>query len=238
MGAKPTIARVLPQTARVPLLRSKALPARFDPVNFLANAGVGRALMTLEKKQTLFTQGEPADAVFYIQKGKMRLTVVSTSGKEATIALLGVGDFVGESCVAAVEPLRLATATATTICEVLRIGRKDMVQALQGEHAFSDVFVTFLLARNARIQADLVDHLLNSSEKRLARTLLLLAQFGKEGQSQVVIPKISQETLADMIGTTRSRVSFFMNRFRKLGFVKYEGTIEVNSSLVSVLLHD
>jgi CRP-like cAMP-binding protein len=214
------------------------IPAGFDPVAFLATAGVGRTLVTVQKKQTLYTQGDAADSIFYIQKGKVRMTVVSTAGKEATIALLGPGDFVGEGCVATVEPLRLATATAIVDCSVLRIARADMIQALHQEHALSDIFVAFLLARNARIQEDLVDHLFNSSEKRLARTLLLLAQFGKEGTPEVVIPRISQETLADMIGTTRSRVSFFMNRFRKLGFVEYDGQIKVNSSLINVILHD
>jgi CRP/FNR family transcriptional regulator, cyclic AMP receptor protein len=247
MASKATTVRIpvasdKPATARVRVASKLALvvkiPADFDPVSFLASAGVGRTLVTLEKKQTLFTQGEAADSVFYIQKGKVRMTVVSSKGKEATIALLGAGDFVGESCVAAVEPLRLATAIAISDCDVVRIGRKEMVEALQQEHAFSAVFVAFLLARNARIQEDLVDQLFNSSEKRLARTLLLLAQFGKEGKAEIVIPKISQETLAEMVGTTRSRVSFFMNRFRKLGFIKYNGSIEINSSLINVILHD
>jgi CRP-like cAMP-binding protein len=194
--------------------------------------------MNLAKKEVLFTQGEPANAIFYIRKGKLKLTVVSERGKEATIALLGAGEFVGESCIAAAQPLRQATAAAIADCEVLRIARKDMVRVLHEQHAFSDVFVAFLLARNARIQEDLVDQLFNSSEKRLARILLLLAQFGKEGKPEKVIPTISQETLADMIGTTRSRVSFFMNRFRKLGFIRYNGSIEIHSSLLNVILHD
>ncbi len=210
----------------------------FDPVLFLATAGVGRTVMNLSKKDALFIQGEPANTIFYIQKGKVKLTVVSKRGKEATVALLGAGEFVGESCIAAAQPLRQATATALTDTEVLRINRKDMLRVLHEQHAFSDVFVAFLLARNTRIQEDLVDQLFNSSEKRLARTLLLLAQFGKEGKPEKVIPKISQETLAEMIGTTRSRVSFFMNRFRKLGFIKYNGSIEIHSSLLNVILHD
>jgi CRP-like cAMP-binding protein len=210
----------------------------FDPESFLATAGVGRKLLILAKKEVLFTQGEPADTIFYIRNGKVKLTVVSDRGKEATIALLGAGEFAGESCIAAVQPLRQATATAIADSEVLRIARKDMVRVLHEQHAFSDVFVSFLLARNARIQEDLVDQLFNSSEKRLARTLLLLAQFGKEGKPEKVIPTISQETLAEMVGTTRSRVSFFMNRFRKLGFIKYNGSIEIHSSLLNVILHD
>jgi CRP-like cAMP-binding protein len=210
----------------------------FDPESFLATAGVGRTLMNVEKKQVLFTQGEPADAVFYIQKGKVKLSVVSKRGKEATIALLGEGEFVGESCIAAAQPLRQTTATAISQCSALRIAKKDMLRVLHEQHTFSDVFVSFLLARNARIQEDLVDQLFNSSEKRLARILLLLAQFGKEGKPEKVIAKISQETLAEMIGTTRSRVSFFMNRFRRLGFIKYNGTMEIHSSLLNVVLHE
>ena len=211
----------------------------FDPEYFLATAGVGRTLLNVAKKEVLFTQGEPANAIFYIQKGRLRLSVVSKRGKEATIALLGAGEFVGEACIATAQPIRLATATAITECEVLKVARKDMVRVLHEEHAFSDVFVSFLLARNARIQADLVDHLFNSSEKRLARILLLLAQFGKDSKPETVIPKISQETLAAMIGTTRSRVSFFMNRFRKLKFIEYSaGAMQIHSSLLNVILHD
>ncbi|MFI5118195.1 MAG: Crp/Fnr family transcriptional regulator [Terriglobales bacterium] len=211
----------------------------FDPASFLATAGVGRTLLKLQAKQVLFSQGEPADAIFYIQKGRLKLTVVSKRGKEATIALLGAGEFVGESCIAAAQPIRQATAAAITDCEVLKIARKDMVSVLHEEHAFSDVFVSFLLARNARIQADLVDQLFSSSEKRLARILLLLAQFGKDSKPETVIPKISQETLAEMIGTTRSRVSFFMNRFRTMGFIEYNaGAMQIHSSLLNVILHD
>ena len=210
----------------------------FDPGSFLATAGVGRTSLHLRKNEVLFTQGEPADAVFYIRKGKLKLAVVSEQGKEATIALLDAGEFVGEACVAAAQPLRQATASAITDCEVLRITRKEMVRVLHQEHAFSEVFVSFLLDRNVRIQEDLVDQLFNSSEKRLARLLLLLAQFGKKGKPEKVIPKISQEMLAEMIGTTRSRVSFFMNRFRELGFIEYNGALEVHSSLLNVILHD
>jgi len=247
MASKATTVRIpvasnKPATARVRVASKLALvvkiPADFDPVSFLASAGVGRTQLTLENKQTLFTQGEAADSVFYIQKGKVRMTVVSSKGKEATIALLGAGDFVGESCVAAVEPLRLATATAISDCAVLRIARKEMVEALHEEHAFSAVFVAFLLARNARIQEDLIDQLFNSSEKRLARILLLVAQFGKEGKPEKVIPNLSHQMLAQMVGTTRSRITFFMNRFRKLGFIQYNGEMQVHSSLLNILLHD
>ena len=210
----------------------------FDPEAFLEKAGVGKALIDLKKNQVLFSQGDPADAVFYIKKGNIKLTVVSQRGKEAAVALLESGNFVGESCIAAAERVRMVTATALTRSALMRIELKEMVRVLREEHAFADVFVSFLLARNVRIQADLVDHLFNSSEKRLARILLLLAQFGKEGKPENVIPKISQEVLAEMIGTTRSRVNFFMNRFRKLGFIKYNGRLEVHSSLINIILHD
>lgn len=210
----------------------------FDPELFLDKAGVGKTLIELKKDQILFSQGDPADAVFYIKKGNLKLTVVSERGKEAAIALLEAGNFVGESCIAAAERVRMVTATALSRSALMRIELKEMVRVLHEEHAFADVFVSFLLARNVRIQADLVDQLFNSSEKRLARILLLLAQFGKEGRPENVIPKISQEVLAEMIGTTRSRVNFFMNRFRKLGFIEYNGKLEVHSSLLNVVLHD
>jgi CRP/FNR family cyclic AMP-dependent transcriptional regulator len=210
----------------------------FDPKAFLAQAGLGRTIVELKKRQLVFSQGEPADAVFYIQRGQIKLTVISSSGKEATIALLGEGDFVGEECVANSQPLRMATAAAVTESVVLKIDRKEMVRALHEQHALSDIFVSYLLSRNLRVQEDLVDQLFNSSEKRLARALLLLAQFGKEGTPETVIPKISQETLAEMVGTTRSRVNFFMNRFRKLGFIEYNGKLLVHRSLLSVVLHD
>jgi CRP/FNR family cyclic AMP-dependent transcriptional regulator len=217
--------------------RARKIPP-FDPEAFLEGTGVGRTLVDLKKNQVLFSQGDPADAVFYLQKGNLKLTVVSQRGKEATVALLDAGNFVGESCVAAAERIRMVTATGLTRCSLIRIEREEMVRVLHEEHAFADVFVTFLLARNARIQEDLVDQLFNSSEKRLARILLLLANFGKEGKPESVIPKISQEVLAEMIGTTRSRVNFFMNRFRKLGFIDYNGELEVHSSLLNIILHD
>jgi CRP/FNR family cyclic AMP-dependent transcriptional regulator len=210
----------------------------FDPKSFLATIGVGRKVVAFPKKETVFSQGDAADSVFYIQEGKVRLTVVSKVGKEATLGLLSEGEFFGEGGLAG-QPLRMGSATAMTDCELLRIDKKAMMEALHREHEFSDMFVAYLLARNIRYEEDLVDQLFNSSEKRLARILLLLAHFGKEGVPEAVIPKISQETLADMIGTTRSRVSFFMNRFRKLGFVNYgEGGLQVHSSLLNIVLHD
>ena len=217
-----------------PLRREKA----FRPAAFLASAGVGRTIVDLKKGQNVFSQGDAATAVFYIQTGKIKLTVISKRGKEATIALLGAGNFLGEECIAAMQLQRVATATALIPSSLLRIERAEMVRVLHQEQLFSEVFVSYLLARNARVQEDLVDQLFNSSEKRLARALLLLAQFGKEGKPETVIPKISQETLADMIGTTRSRVSFFMNRFRKLGFIEYNGHLSIHSSLLNVILHD
>ena len=211
----------------------------FDPRKFLATIGEGRKVVTFPKKQTVFSQGEVADAVFYIQEGKVRLTVVSEAGKEATLGILNVGEFFGEGGLAG-QPLRMGSATAMADCELLQIDKKAMMLALHREHTFSDLFVTYLLARNIRYEEDLVDQLFNSSEKRLARVLLMLAHFGKEGVPEIVIPKISQETLAEMVGTTRSRVSFFMNRFRKLGFVDYDpgSGLQVHSSLLSVVLHD
>lgn len=210
----------------------------FDVAAFLASAGLGRRIIQLVPKQVFYSQGDPADAVFYLQKGRARVTVVSTTGKEATITLLGDGDFVGEESLATLNELRMATATALTACTALKIKREEMLRVMHEEHAFSDVFLKFLLSRSMRIQADLVDQLFNSSEKRLARILLLMAEFGLEGKPEQVIPKISQETLAEMIGTTRSRVSFFMNRFRKLGFIDYNGRIVVHKSLLNVVLHD
>src|SRR6476660_6766942 len=212
--------------------------AAFEPAAFLAKTGLGRTIADLKKGQTVFSQGDAANAVFYVQKGKIKLTVISKRGKEATIALLGSGSFLGEECIAAIQPQRMATATALTPSTILMIERKEMVRVLHEEQLFSEVFVSYLLSRNTRIQEDLVDQLFNSSEKRLARALLLLAQFGKDGVPETVIPKIGQETLAEMIGTTRSRVSFFMNRFRKLGFIEYNGTLSVHSSLLNVILHD
>lgn len=210
----------------------------FDPKKFLATIGEGRKVLAFPKKQTIFTQGNAADAVFYIQQGKVRLTVVSTIGKEATLGILNEGDFFGEGCLAG-QPSRMGSATTMTDCELMRIDKKAMMLALHQEHTLSDLFTAYLLGRNIRYEEDLVDQLFNSSEKRLARTLLLLAHFGKEGMPETVVPKISQETLAEMVGTTRSRVSFFMNRFRKLGFVDYgEGGLQVHSSLLNVVLHD
>ena len=209
----------------------------FDPHDFLATIGKGRKIVSFPKKQTIFTQGDPADAVFHIQTGKVRLTVVSNDGKEATIGILG-DEFFGEGCLTG-QPLRLCSATAMTDCSVMRIDKKSMIEVLHREREFSDMFVAYLLARNIRYEEDLVDQLFNSSEKRLARLLLLLAHFGKEGTPETVVPKISQETLAEMVGTTRARVSFFMNRFRKLGFIHYNGRgLQVHSSLLNVVLHD
>jgi CRP/FNR family transcriptional regulator, cyclic AMP receptor protein len=210
----------------------------FDPHTFLATIGEGRKFVLFPKKHGIFSQGDTADAVFYVQTGKVKLTVVSKTGKEATIGIFGDRDFFGEGCLAG-QPIRMGSATAMTDCALLRIDKKAMMQALHREHALSDMFVAYLLTRNIRHEEDLVDQLFNSSEKRLARILLLLARFGKEGVPEAVIPKMSQESLAEMIGTTRSRVSFFMNRFRKLGFVDYgEGGLQVHSSLLNIVLHD
>ena len=209
----------------------------FDLHAFVATIGEGRKRVLFRKKQGIFAQGDTADAVFYIQTGKVRLTVVSKTGKEATIGILGEGDFFGEGSLGG-QLLRMGSATAMTDCAVLRIEKRAMMEALHREHGLSDMFVAYLLARNIRYEEALVDQLFNSSEKRLARVLLLLARFGKEGVPENVVPKISQEMLAEMIGTTRSRVSFFMNRFRKLGFVHYNGGLQVHSSLLNVVLHD
>jgi CRP/FNR family cyclic AMP-dependent transcriptional regulator len=210
----------------------------FDAAAFLASAGRGRKIVQVRSKRSFFAQGDPAESVFYLQKGRAKVTVISTTGKEATITLLAAGDFFGEESLAAVAGLRMATATAITACVALRIDRTEMIRVMHEEHTFSALFLGFLLARSMRIQADLVDQLFNSSEKRLARILLLMAEFGTPGHAQIEIPKISQETLADMIGTTRSRVSFFMNRFRKLGFIEYNGAIRVHKSLLNVVLLD
>jgi CRP/FNR family cyclic AMP-dependent transcriptional regulator len=210
----------------------------FNVAAFLASAGLGRRIVQFLPKHPLYMQGDPADAVFYLQKGRVKITVVSQAGKEATITLVGAGEFVGEAALAAADGLRMSTATAITACTALRIGRDEMLRVMHEEHEFSDVFLKFLLERSMRIQADLVDQLFNSSEKRLARVLLLMAEFGKPGDPEQFIPKISQETLAEMIGTTRSRVSFFMNRFRKLGLIEYSGRIRVHKSLLNVILHD
>jgi CRP-like cAMP-binding protein len=210
----------------------------FDTAAFLASAGLGRRIVQLAPKDTFFSQGDPADSVFYLQEGRAKVTVVSPSGQEATIALLSAGDFVGEEALAAIAGLRLSTATAITACTTLRISREEMIHVLHMEHNFSDLFLKVMLDRSMRIQADLVDQLFNSSEKRLARILLLMAEFGKPGEPEQYLPRISQETLAEMVGTTRSRVSFFMNRFRKLGFIEYNGRIKVHKSLLNAVLLD
>jgi CRP-like cAMP-binding protein len=223
-----------------PLSKAKNKRA-FDPNTFLATIGQGRRNVAISKKQGIFAQGDAADAVFYIQKGRVQLTVVSKTGKEATIGMLGERNFFGEGSLAG-QTLRMGSAAAITDCQLLRIDKEAMMAALHREHALSDMFVAYLLARNVRHEEDLVDQLFNSSEKRLARVLLMLAHFGKDSVPETVIPKISQETLAEMVGTTRSRVSFFMNRFRKLGFIDYsggeEGGLQVHSSLLNVVLHD
>jgi CRP/FNR family cyclic AMP-dependent transcriptional regulator len=211
---------------------------KFDPKAFLATIGDGRKILTFGRDRVIFAQGGPTDAVFYVQKGKIKLTVLSPRGKEATVGVLAEGSFFGEGGLAG-QAFRMGSATAMSDCTILRIDKKSMVEALQREHSFSDLFVSHLLARNIRYEEDLVDQLFNSSEKRLARILLLLAHFGKEGKPEPVIPRISQESLAEMVGTTRSRVSFFMNRFRKMGFVAYDiNGMQVHSSLLNVVLHD
>jgi CRP/FNR family cyclic AMP-dependent transcriptional regulator len=210
----------------------------FDPKSFLARAGLGRKILNLKKNQAAFAQGDPADAIFYVQKGRLRVTVTSANGKEATITLVGPGEFLGENSMVSAHPVRLATATAMTESVLLKISKAEMTRVLHQEPELSAMFVAFLITRNARIQEDLVDQLFNSSEKRLARILLLLAQFGKESKPETVVPKISQELLAEMIGTTRSRVSFFMNRFRKLGFIEYNGEIRVHNTLLNIFLQE
>lgn len=211
---------------------------RFDPKVFLAQAGLGRTLLRCPTNKVIFAQGEPSDAVFYIQTGRVKLTVLSSRGKEATISLLGEGDFIGEDCIASDQPLRTTFATAITNCCLLRIEREAMLRVLHREHTFSELLVAYLLRRYNQTREDLVDQLFNSAEKRLARTLLMLARFGKEQRTESVIPKISQEVLAEMVGTTRARVNFFMNRFRQLGLIDYNGGLEVHSSLLDVVLHE
>ena len=218
-------------------MKSKKV-TKFDSSAFLASAGLGRTIVELKPNQTFYCQGDAADSVFYLQKGRAKVTVVSQRGKEATLTLLSAGDFVGEGTLAAIAGLRLSTATAVNTCTALKISRNEMIRVMHDEPAFADLFLKFLLARSMRTQADLVDQLFNSSEKRLARILLLMAEFGKPGGPETFIPPITQETLADMIGTTRSRVSFFMNRFRKLGFISYNGRIQVHKSLLNVVLLD
>jgi CRP/FNR family cyclic AMP-dependent transcriptional regulator len=229
---------VTPSRFKTPKTQPTNGDAVFEARAFLARVGLGKKILKLKKKETAFAQGDPADAIFYAQKGKLRVTVTSANGKEATITLVGEEEFLGEDCMISAHPLRLSTATAMTDCALLKITKSEMVRVLHKEPELSEMFTSFLLARNARIQADLVDQLFNSSEKRLARILLLLAQFGKESKPETVVPKISQEVLAEMIGTTRSRVSFFMNRFRKLGFVEYNGEIRVHNTLLNIFLQE
>jgi CRP/FNR family transcriptional regulator, cyclic AMP receptor protein len=214
----------------------KAKPP-FDPKVFLSKVNGGRAISEYRKDKIIFRQGDPSDAVFYIQSGKVKTTVVSEEGKEAVVALLGTGDFFGEGCLTG-QLQRLATVSALTECVIVRISKTDITRVIHEEPAFAELFISHLLARNSRVEEDLVDQLFNSSEKRLARTLLILANFGKEGRPEPIIAKVSQETLAEMIGTTRSRVSFFMNKFRKLGLIDYNGNIEVHSSLLNIVLRD
>jgi len=213
------------------------VPGSFDPKPFLARVGRGRSVVNYRPPERIFAQGDPANAVYYIQQGQVKITVVSRQGKEAVIGILRAGDFFGEGCLAG-QPARMASASAMSECSIMRLEKAALVRALREEPEFSEMFLMHVLSRNIRFEADLVDQLFNSSEKRLARVLLLLANFGKAGEPQIVIPKISQETLAEIIGTTRSRVSFFMNRFRKMGFIHYNGGLEVHSSLLNVVLHD
>jgi CRP-like cAMP-binding protein len=219
------------------VMAKKVKKAPFDVKAFLATVDGGRSLSSYRSEETIFSQGDPADAVFYIQKGQVKLTVVSEQGKEAVVALSGADDFFGEGCLAG-QPRRMATATAMIECEIMRLEKQAMIRVLHKEPVFSEMFVSHLLERTIRVEADLVDQLFNSSEKRLARALLLLANFGKEGRPEPILAKISQETLAEMIGTTRARVSFFMNKFRRLGLIEYNGHIEIHSSLLNVILHE
>jgi CRP-like cAMP-binding protein len=216
---------------------AKKAQAAFDPKTFLAHAGKGRDITKYRKEQTIFAQGDAADAVFYLQKGKVRISVVSNRGKEAIVSILGADEFFGEGCISG-QVLRIASAHAMTDSAVVRIGKTEMIRLLREEPRFSELFTHHLLKRTMRVEADLIDQLFNSSERRLARLLLILANYGNEGKPEPILAKISQETLAEMIGTTRSRVSFFMNRFRKLGFITYNGHIEVHKSLLNLVLHD
>ncbi|MFZ0411387.1 MAG: Crp/Fnr family transcriptional regulator, partial [Candidatus Acidiferrales bacterium] len=224
------------RASRSPKKAKSKIPL-FDVKLFLDSAGLGRKVGTFQKKEAIFAQGDPAQCVMYIQEGSVKLSVVNEAGREAVVAILGPGDFFGEGCIAG-QSICIATATALTPTTVLVIDKAEMIRALHAEHEFSDRFITHMLSRNIRVEEDLVDQLFNSSEKRLARTLLLLARYGTPGDPQKVLPKVSQEMLAEMIGTTRSRVNFFMNKFRKLGFIRYNGEIRVNNSLLSVVLHD
>jgi CRP-like cAMP-binding protein len=225
------------EARRRQVVARKARKSAFDPKLFLAKIGEGKTIQRCHKNQTIFSQGQSADAVFYIQQGKVKLTVISEQGKEAVIAVLGPGQFFGEGCLNG-HPLRLATTRAIDECVITRLEKETMIATIHNEPEFSELFMTYLLSRNSRIEEDLIDQLFNSSEKRLARLLLLLANFGKEGKPEPIVGKFSQETLAEMIGTTRSRVSFFMNKFRKLGFIEYNGKLEVHNSLLNVVLYD
>lgn len=230
----------MPLPRRLPTRKSLAQKKtkRFDPKTFLAAVAPGGVIREYRPKEPILSQGDRADAVFYIQEGKVKLSVLSKQGKEATLALLGPDDFLGEECLASDQPVRLATATAITDCSIMKIEKKRMLHTLHEKPEFSDIFVTYMVERHNRTQADLVDQLFNSSEKRLARTLLILSRFGKEDKPEAIVPQVSQETLAEMVGTTRQRVNFFMNKFRKLGFIHYNGGLEVNSSLLNVVLHE
>jgi len=230
------VRRASVKAARSPQKAISERPA-FDVKLFLDSAGLGRKISTFRAKETLFSQGEPAKHVLYIQEGGVKLTVVNEAGKEAVVSILGPGDFLGEGCLAG-QTICIATATAVNATTALVIEKREMIRALHEEHEFSDRFITYMLGRNIRVEEDLIDQLFNSSEKRLARTLLLLARYGTQGTPKTVLPKVSQETLAEMIGTTRSRVNFFMNKFKKLGFIEYNGEIHINPALLSVVLHD
>ena len=209
----------------------------FDPKDFLTKVNGGRTIAKYRKNEAVFSQGDAANSVFYIHKGKVKVTVVSEHGKEAVVAILGKDEFCGEGCLTG-QPKRIASATALTECDIMRIDKDALIRVLHDEPAFSEMFLAHILARTIRVEEDLVDHIINPTEKRLARALLLLANYGKEGRPEPLIAKVSQETLSEMIGTTRSRVSFFMNKFRKLGFIEYNGTLEVHNSLLNVVLHD
>jgi CRP/FNR family transcriptional regulator, cyclic AMP receptor protein len=230
------VRRVPAKAPRAPK-KAKSRSSAFDAKSFLDSTGLGRKVARYRAKETVFAQGDPAKFVMYIQEGGVKLTVVNETGREAVVAILGSGDFFGEGCLAG-QSVCMATATTIAPTTVLIIEKTEMIRVLHGEHEFSDRFIAYMLARNARVEEDLIDQLFNSSEKRLARTLLLLARYGGEGHPQKVLPKVSQEMLAEMIGTTRSRVNFFMNKFRKLGFIQYNGEIHVNNSLLSVVLHE
>jgi CRP/FNR family cyclic AMP-dependent transcriptional regulator len=234
---KPSQTRRLPAKVRLHSSKVNSRSSAFDVQLFLDSAGLGRKVAKFRGKETVFTQGDPANNVMYIQEGRVKLTVVNETGKEAVVAILGPGDFFGEGCLAG-QSIRMATATTIALTTVLVIEKHEVIRVLHEEHEFSDRFIAYTLARNTRVEEDLIDQLFNSSEKRLARTLLLLARYGAQDQPQKVIPNVSQEMLAEMIGTTRSRVNFFMNKFRKLGFIQYDGEIHVNKSLLSVVLHE